>query len=465
MKLDKNTILLLILLIGIVWVVTNHVSHAARPIAVDHGWSPPVSVASTENGFDGGGDLYKWHDTLILVQSRYDWSSKSSSCSIIVRNNDSSSSWTQLPISGVPGDYAFYCPAFDETGDRVMFERGNAESNQLRMGVIFLRVPTNGRIQIDAESKWVVSNTNLFGMYGQDVSFSERPGRPGWLKLGRGSVNGLESYFPSCAEGFTYDSKGVAIARGPYWTGLFHSTDLGKTWQMERVSDSDCFDLSVSRTATFYYFFANGAVGKNRGGGLWVSRKSAEGNSWDAPMAVTRTVPFGVDESYSAMAEGDTIHVCWLDNRHEIKYWLSLARSGRGNYEVAYCRRKDSDASWRKATILSRGVMFAYSPSMSVEGDKIVVAWAGAQTAHPWPFEGDPSDIYYATSKDGGKTWNKPLKVTDHFKDGITSGSARVALQNGVIHLFYAQGRYDRQAQVSQQGGWPVYYQQRAFPD
>jgi len=57
------------------------------------------------------------------------------------------------------------------------------------------------------------------------------------------------------------------------------------------------------------------------------------------------------------------------------------------------------------------------------------VAWAGAQTAHAWPFEGDPSDIYYATSKDGGKTWKKPLKVTDRFKDGITSGSARVALQ------------------------------------
>jgi Neuraminidase (sialidase) len=102
---------------------------------------------------------------------------------------------------------------------------------------------------------------------------------------------------------------------------------------------------------------------------------------------------------------------------------------------------------------------------MSVEGDKIVVAWAGAQTAHAWPFEGDPSDIYYATSKDGGKTWKKPLKVTDRFKDGITSGSARVALQNGVIHLFYAQGKWDNDTQVNHQGGWPVYYQQRAFPD
>jgi Neuraminidase (sialidase) len=102
---------------------------------------------------------------------------------------------------------------------------------------------------------------------------------------------------------------------------------------------------------------------------------------------------------------------------------------------------------------------------MSVEGDKIVVAWAGAQTTPVWAFEGDPSDIYYATSKDGGKTWSKPLKVTDRAKDGITSGSARVALQNGVIHLFYAQGKWDNNAQVRNQGGWPVCYQQRPFPD
>ena len=340
MKPDKKKILLLIILVGIGWLLINRISHTTRPIPVDHGWLPPVIATSTENGFHGGGDLYKWHDTLILLQSRYDWSSKSSSCSIKVRNNDSSNSWTQLPISDVPGDCAFYSPALDQTNDRIMFERGYAESNQLQLGVIFLRVPINGRIQIEAERKWIVNKTNVSGMNSQDVSFSEWLGRHGWLKLGSGVINGSESYFPSSVEGFTHDTNGVAKARGPYWTGVFHSTDLGKTWQMEQVSDSDCFDLSVCRTATYYYFFANRAVGKNRGGGLWFSRKSAESSTWDAAKAVTKTVPFGVDERYSAVANGDTIHVCWLDNRHEIKYWLSLARSGRGNYEVAYCRQK-----------------------------------------------------------------------------------------------------------------------------
>jgi Neuraminidase (sialidase) len=98
---------------------------------------------------------------------------------------------------------------------------------------------------------------------------------------------------------------------------------------------------------------------------------------------------------------------------------------------------------------------------MSVEGDRIVVAWQSGESNQAW----QPFDIYYATSKDGGQTWAKPLKVTDRAKDGLTSARPQVAVQNGIIHLFYVQGKEDRHAQVWNQGGWPVYYQQRPFPN
>jgi Neuraminidase (sialidase) len=74
-----------------------------------------------------------------------------------------------------------------------------------------------------------------------------------------------------------------------------------------------------------------------------------------------------------------------------------------------------------------------------------------------------PNDIYYVTSKDGGKMWAKPLKVTDNAKDGIRTSGPQVAVQNGVIHLFYVQGKEDRH--LSRQAPWPVYYQQRPFPN
>jgi hypothetical protein len=101
---------------------------------------------------------------------------------------------------------------------------------------------------------------------------------------------------------------------------------------------------------------------------------------------------------------------------------------------------------------------------MSVEGDKIIIVWAGSEN------EDTATDIYYTTSKDGGNTWTKPLKVTDRAKDGITSGEPRVMLLNGVTHLFYIQGKRNRQ-QLSpgltllNQPPWPIYYTQRPFPN
>lgn len=94
-----------------------------------------------------------------------------------------------------------------------------------------------------------------------------------------------------------------------------------------------------------------------------------------------------------------------------------------------------------------------------MEGNRIVVAWVGAIDKN------GSHDVFYATSKDGGKTWARPLKVTESAKDEITSERTQVVLQNGVIHLFYAQGKWDRHEQVRSQGSWPVYYQQRPFPN
>jgi hypothetical protein len=182
------------------------------------------------------------------------------------------------------------------------------------------------------------------------------------------------------------------------------------------------------------------------------------GGSWDEPKLLTKTS--ANRRGGGVLAENDTVHYCWLDRRHE-KWRFNIEDPDVGNFEVAYCRRKDSDSAWRKDVILSKGLLFSYWPSMSVEGDRIVVVWQSEESNQP----GHSSDIYYATSKDGGKTWAKPLKVTNQAKDGFTSERPQVALQNGIIHLFYTQGKWDRNSQVWNQGGWPVYYQQRPFPE
>jgi hypothetical protein len=107
---------------------------------------------------------------------------------------------------------------------------------------------------------------------------------------------------------------------------------------------------------------------------------------------------------------------------------------------------------------------------MSVDGSDIVIAWSGVQKASDGHDENSPNDIYYVTSNDYGKTWSRPIQVTDNVKDGVTAGHPQVELCNGIIHLFYIQGKIVYKS-VSpgmvklNQPPWPILYQQRRFPN
>jgi hypothetical protein len=235
---------------------------------------------------------------------------------------------------------------------------------------------------------------------------------------------------------------------------------------MERISDSQAFLPSICRSKGYYYYFAaSPSPKKGQGFELCFARKPVTDSSWEEPKAVTKFF----DNLYVAASQDDTIHLCWLDARHE-KRTGNAVYPHEGNYEVAYSQRKDSDNSWSKEIILSEGLLFTFSPSMSVEGDKIVIAWAGIQRAGVWHTPFDPNDIYYVTSKDGGKTWTEPLRVTDNIKVGVTAGDPQVVLLNGKIHLTYIQGKMNLKQESPgltklNQPPWPIYYMQRPFPD
>src|SRR5689334_19051758 len=156
------------------------------------------------------------------------------------------------------------------------------------------------------------------------------------------------------------------------------------------------------------------------------------------------------------------------DSRHE-KMRLSLDPN-RKNYEVVYSHRGDADANWSKHAILSKGFLYSFAPTMSVEGQRVVVAWAGVKTARDGHTEHRPNDIYYVTSNDAGKTWGKPINITNAAKDGITSGEPQVVLRDGIIHLVYVQGKLNLKQESPgltklNQPPWPVYYRQARFPN
>ena len=430
--------------------------------SLDQGWSAPVTVTQSKDGLMGGVVLHKWNKAIIALQGRDENAAK---CFVMDSMNNS---WSEAPLVGVPEGYFWNRPAIDRANDKAFFQHGYIENNQLVMSVILGRMTANGNLAMRdvTEMKWITETKTLFGEARSNFRLSERnePRKRDWPELGHGIISGSDLYIPLSVQGFTYNGNGVAIARGPYCGGVFHSADSGKTWQLEQITDFQGGGSSVCRSKERYNYFVVKEV-MHEGSQLCFSSKHSTGGSWANLSVVTKTFGYG----YVTVPQNDTVHLCWLDRRHE-KRRSNPVYPRRGNYEVAYCQRKDSDSSWSKDVILSEGLLYSHTPTMSVEGDKVVVAWSGIQTAGDWHAPSNPNDIYYRTSRDGGKSWDKLLKVTDGAKDGITSGEPQVVLQNGIIHLMYIQGKLNLKQESPgltklNQPPWQIYYQQRPFPN
>ena len=432
---------------------------------LDTNWASPSSITVSGSGLGGWYNLYKCQNTVIALQASED---KSARCFLMNRDTKS---WSEAHLTGVPHRYFGAEPDLDQAGNRVMYEQGYTENDQLVMNALVgqLTVADNVSVRTVQDKQWLTEKSELFETNRLDAKLSD-PGKRGFPHFGMGVINATDLYIPYCLDGcvVTYYGQSVRIERGPFVNGVFHSLDGGTVWQMERIADLEAMSPAMCQSKHYYYYFVTGRDGKiGRKLELWFTRKKVEANGWDTPKPMTKTFAGGGGQ-YVVAAVNDTVHVCWLDRRNN-KWRFNLEGPNIENDEVVYCHQKDSDNGWSKDVILSKGLLYSYAPSMSVEGDDVVVAWSGIQTADKNHTDYGPNDIYYATSKDGGNSWSKPLKVTDSAKDGVTSGEPKVMLLNGVIHLFYIQGKRELQ-QLSfgltklNQPPWPIYYTQRPFP-
>lgn len=410
----------------------------------------------------GGIYLQKWGNAIIALQGLDDATAR---CYLMKRD---SNSWSEAPFAGVPKGYYWAIPTIDQDSGNVFFEQGYMEDDRLVMKVLIgsLKVTRNIMVQEVKEKEWITDKKSIFGDTSKSVRLND-PGKRDWPNLNSGIIKGSDMYIPYRIAGITVTTYSE---HGPFNNGVFHSSDAGITWMMERISTIQAFHPAMCGSKGYYYYFAE-SLSPKRGEGfaLWFSRKQISGGSWSAPETVTKTVAYGAKKHYAVASANDVVHLCWLDRRHN-KWRFNWGGPNIENDDIVYSHRKDSDSSWGKDVILSKGILYCYAPSMSVDGNSVVVAWSGIQTADRRHTDYDPNDIFYVTSKDGGNTWSKPLKVTNGVKDGITSGEPQVMLLNGVIHLFYIQGKRETQ-QLSpgltklNQPPWPIYYTQRPFPE
>jgi len=419
---------------------------------LDPKWTSPVAVFSSIAGLGGAARVLKYQDTVVGVQSLGNGSAK------LFFLNRPSNSWSEVPIS-VPKGYLWGYAAIDPQSRRTLLPQGYAENEQLVMSALIGSITEGVGLRDITERTWITDKKTLLGETGPKVKLNAYAKREG-IELGSGILNGSDVYVPYCFHATTFFGINNA-SNGPFNNGVFYSADSGKTWQIEKISDLNAIAPAICKTTGRFYYFAGDYP-------LWFSRKPSEGGKWEEPQAITKTFAM-VFGHFDVVGEGDTAHICWLDRRHN-KWRFNIDAPPIENNEIFYRRQKDADQGWGKEVLLSKGLLYAYAPTISAEGDNVVVTWAGIQTADKQHMDMGPNDIYYVTSKDGGKTWTKPLKVTDGVKDGITSGMPEVMLFKGVIHLFYIQGKRESQ-QLSpgltklNQPPWPIYYTQRPFPN
>ena len=326
-------------------------------VQFDQNWSPPVKVSESIDGFVGGVDLYRWQNTIMALQGLDDGSAK---CFMFNRSGGNDA-WAEVPLTGVPRGYIWARPAMDQASDKTFFQDGYMENDELVMKVLIGRLTGSLAVRDVKEEKWLTDRKTLFG----DARPNERlnkPGKRNWPSLGLGLVNGEDLYIPYRINGETFNENTVFLSKGPFNNGAFHSTDSGMTWQLEQISDFAAWLPSMCKTKLYYYYFAV----KNYQRDLWFSRKPVGGSSWEGPKVVTDTFcDSALHWQYVAAASGDTVHLCWLDRRHE-KRRADPVDANRENYEVMYCQRKDADADWGKDIILSKGLLYSYRPCMSV---------------------------------------------------------------------------------------------------
>jgi hypothetical protein len=376
--------------------------------------------------------------------------------------NQERNSWSELPPLGDPDAYTWAYAAIDPQSKRMLVPQGYAENEQLVMKMLIGVIDEQNGLR---STTWVTDKKTVLGETSPNVRLNSPPARNDQpnrdpVGFGPGIHQGADMYVPYTFSANTYKPPNI-YADGPHSSGVIASDDAGRTWRLERISDrGDTGAPALCQTTGYLYYV---------GGALWFSRKPRLGGKWEEPQAITKTFAIVLGR-FAVAGEGDTAHICWMDRRHD-KWRFNFDSPPVENNDIYYRYRKDADSDWSKEVLLSRGLLYCYAPTISAEGNNVVVAWAGIRDAGKWHGDMGTNDIYYVTSKDAGKTWSGPLKVTDGAKDGLTAGMPQVALLNGTVHLLYTQGKRVESKELSpgltKLGGepWPIFYTHRPFPN
>lgn len=423
------------------------------PDPFDQNWTVPTPISSSIAGLGGAARLYRHQDELVAIQVP-----KEGTANLLFWNRERNS-WAKSQLSVTQG-YIFGYAAIDPITKAVLLPQAFCENEQLVMKVFIGKISNNGAFNGFVERQWSADKQVLLGEAPQNIKLNAYAKREG-VGLGTIIMNGSTVHIPYSLHATTLFGINNA-SNGPFASGVFYSFDSGVTWRMEKISDQHSIAPALCETENYIYYFSGSHP-------LWGSRKSVRAGKWEALQPIANTFAM-INGHFAVAGESNTAHICWMDRRHN-KTRFNLTGAPIENNDIYYRHREDTATKWSEEVLLSKRLLYCYAPTIAVEGDKVVVMWAGVKTADKQHTDMGPNDIYYVVSRDRGRTWTSPHLVTDGAKHGFTAGMPQVSLLNGTIHSLYIQGAQRQPTELSPgltrlgQGSWPIYYQQRPFPN
>jgi len=105
-----------------------------------------------------------------------------------------------------------------------------------------------------------------------------------------------------------------------------------------------------------------------------------------------------LQQYYAVLTDGSVVHVCWMDCRHN-KLRFNIDGPPVENDDIYYSHRKDSDSDWSNEVLLSKGIEYCYSPTLTYDLQQT----SGIET-HDWVTMG--SVLKKSTPKPVGVTGN-----------------------------------------------------------
>ncbi len=169
------------------------------------------------------------------------------------------------------------------------------------------------------------------------------------------------------------------------------SVDAGANWSPDILLTPDGikseFPFPAVNGNTIHLVWRDTRNGNSE---IYYKRSMDGGASWTEDKRLTNDP--GESEHPKIIAQGDTLHVVWRDNRD-------------GKYEVYYKRSTDGGQSWSTDRKLTHGAGRSYWPVLAVSNDLLHLLWCDDRSG--------TQALYYAFSNDKGDSWSAETRLSE----------------------------------------------------